>query len=458
MTSQTANKLLKKQRKYFYEGHTFPASFRKNALLSLRNEIKKRENDIIEAVHKDLGKSEFEAYTNEIGILYLEIKHILKNLSKWMKPVKAKLELHLLPGSGRIYSEPFGNTLIIAPWNYPFQLMMAPLIAAISAGNTAIIKPSEYAVNTSQIISEIIKSIYNEEFVAVVNGGVDVTKNLLKLDVDKIFFTGSVPVGKIVMKAASENLTSVTLELGGKSPAIIDKSANLKSAAKKIAWAKFNNAGQTCVAPDYVLIDETVKDSFLCQLRDALIDFYGETPQQSKDYGRIVNEGHFSRIVGLIDNEKVYYGGQSDRESLYIAPTIMTDVSVRDKVMEDEIFGPVLPVLSFNTLQEAVGIIRSYTKPLALYVFTKDKSVEKFFVERVSFGGGGINTALLHVASSTLPFGGVGHSGTGRYHGKWGFEEFSHKKSILKQPSFYDPGVAYPGSQLPLKWIKRIVG
>lgn len=458
MINENTETLLQNQKQFFYQGHTLSASFRKNALKVLRNEIRTREKDIIEAIQKDLGKSEFEVYTNEIGILYHEIQHALKSLSAWMKPVKARLELHLLPGSGKIYFEPFGNTLIIAPWNYPFQLTIAPLIAAISAGNTAILKPSEYSVHTSKIITEIIESIYHSDFVAVVNGGVEETTDLLKQKFDKIFFTGSVAVGKVVMKAASENLTPVTLELGGKSPAIVDKSANLKLAAKRIAWAKFNNAGQTCVAPDYVLVDVKVKDTFLQYMKDALIQFYGTHPAESVHYGRIINKKHFIRIKNLIEKAKVFYGGESDEKQLFIAPTILNGVSIHDNVMEDEIFGPVLPVLSYNTIDEAVDIVRSYTKPLALYIFTKTRSLEKYIIKHLSFGGGGINTALMHVSSSALPFGGVGHSGTGRYHGRWGFEDFSHMKSVLKQPSFFDPGIAYPGSQLSLKIVRKIYG
>jgi aldehyde dehydrogenase (NAD+) len=450
--------LLEKQKTFFYAGNTIPVKFRKEALKKLLAEIKIREKEIIQAIQKDLGKSEFEAFTNEVGILYLEIRHMLKNLSRWTRPVRAKLEMHLMPASGQIHYEPYGCTLIIAPWNYPFQLMIAPLIAALTAGNTAILKPSEYSVHTSKIITELIQNTFNEEYVAVVNGAAEETSLLLKLKLDKIFFTGSVPVGKIVMRAASENLTPVTLELGGKSPAVVDGTASLKLAARKIAWAKFNNAGQTCVAPDYVLVEKTVSQEFLKELKEAITEFYGDNPMESPHYGRIINQKHFSRLDDLIHQEKIFIGGQTDSSKLYIAPTVLTEVTVNDPVMGDEIFGPILPVLTYENLSNAVEIIRSYTKPLALYLFTRNPKMEKFFMEHVSFGGGGINTALLHVATSALPFGGVGHSGTGSYHGRWGFEEFSNMKAVLKQPSFIDPGIVYPGKQLPLGLVRIIMG
>ncbi len=450
--------LLEKQRDYFRTGATLPVEFRKKALQTLLMSIKKRENEILKAVKTDLGKSSFEAYTNEIGIIYLEIKHLMKNIAKWAKPKKTKVEMFLMPASGTIYNEPYGTSLIIAPWNYPFQLVIAPLIAAIAAGNTAIVKPSEVSPATAKIVTTILEESFSDNFVAVVNGGVDETTALLSLPVDKIFFTGSVPVGKIVMAAAAKNLTPVTLELGGKSPVIVDKSADLKLAARKIVWGKFNNAGQTCVAPDYILVDKSIESDFIKKLQEVIREFYGENPEESNDFGRIINERHVARLEKLIDSKKVVFGGKVNVNKKYIAPTIMTDVTLDDIVMQDEIFGPILPVLAFEKIEDAISIIRSFSKPLALYLFTKDKNVEKLIMERVSFGGGGINTTILHVASSHLPFGGVGQSGTGSYHGKAGFDDFSHKKSVLKQPVFFDPGITYPGKQISLKLIKMIMG
>lgn len=449
--------LLNKQREFFQSGKTLDISFRKKALRNLEAVIRKYENDILNAVKEDLRKSDFEGYTNEIGIVYIEIKHILKNLSKWAKPEKRNLEFYLQPGSGRIYSEPYGNTLIISPWNYPFQLLIAPLIAAVSAGNTAVTKPSELSPAASNILEVIIKEAFQEEFVAVVKGGADETTALLKLKFDKIFFTGSVPVGKIVMEAASKNLTPVTLELGGKSPVIVDKTANLKLAARKIVWGKFNNAGQTCVAPDYILADEDIEEEFVELLKETIVEFYGENPELSSHYGRVINERHTERLSKLIDNSKVVYGGIVKKESKYISPTIMRNVSLNDPVMSDEIFGPILPVMTYKTIDQAINIIRGFTKPLALYLFTSDKKMERMIIRNVTFGGGSINTTILHVASSKLPFGGVGHSGTGSYHGKAGFDDFSHKKSILKQPSLIDFGLTYPGKSIPLKLLKKFM-
>lgn len=449
--------ILDKQKEYFYSGTTFSYDFRVEALIKLKNSIKKNENEIILALKEDLAKSDFEAYTNEIGVLYHEINHTLKNLKNWMKDKKVILELFLQPGKGKIQYEPFGNTLIIAPWNYPFQLLMSPLIAAISTGNTAILKPSEVASATEKVIEKIIEESFNEEFIKVVKGGVDVTTELLKLPFDKIFFTGSVPVGKIVMEAASKNLTPVTLELGGKSPAIVYKDANIRLAANKIAWGKYNNAGQTCVAPDYVLVHKSIEHEFLNELKNTIKEFYGNDIKSNKNYGRIINERHVDRLKVLIDVNRVFLGGEVDREQRYIEPTVMNGVTLEDKIMEDEIFGPILPVLVYDELSEAVDIVRHFAKPLALYLFTKDKAVEDLILKSISFGGGGINTTILHVASAQLPFGGVGPSGMGSYHGKAGFLEFSHKKSIIKQPSGIDFGVTYPHKSISLGIIRKIM-
>ena len=448
---------LNKQREFFYEGNTLDYKFRVEALTKLKKGIKKYEKEIIEALKRDLGKSEFEAYTNEIGILYVEINHTIKNLKKWMKTKKVRVELYLQPSEGKIYYEPYGNTLIIAPWNYPFQLLMAPLIACISAGNTAILKPSEVSEATEAIAEKIIEEIFDESFVKLLKGGVKETSELLKLPFDKIFFTGSVPVGKIVMEAASKNLTPVTLELGGKSPAIVCEDANIDLAVSKIIWGKYNNAGQTCVAPDYVLVHKNVEKEFLEKAKNRIREFYGENPKKSEHYGRIINERHTKRLHELINYDKVIIGGEVDFEEKYIAPTIMSQVTLEDKIMEDEIFGPILPVISYENINEVYGIIRKFSKPLALYLFTRSSQVEDEILRKISFGGGGVNTTILHVATGKLPFGGVGPSGIGSYHGKAGFLDFSHKKSVLKQPSNFDLGLTYPNKKISLNFIKKIM-
>ena len=448
---------LKRQREFFYKGNTLDYKFRVEALIKLRDGIKKYEREIIEALKRDLGKSEFEAYTNEIGILYIEINHTLKNLKKWMKKEKVTMELYLQPSRGEIYFEPYGNTLIIAPWNYPFQLLMAPLIACISAGNTAILKPSEVSEATEAIAEKIIKETFDESFVKIIKGGVAETTELLKLPFDKIFFTGSVPVGKIVMEAASKNLTPVTLELGGKSPAIVYEDANIDLAVSKIIWGKYNNAGQTCVAPDYVLVHKSIEKEFLDKAKIRIEEFYGRNPKDSESYGRIINERHTKRLYDLINYEKVFLGGEVILEEKYIAPTIMSQVNLEDKIMEDEIFGPILPVISYENISEIYEIIRKFSKPLALYLFTRSSQLEKEILKRISFGGGGVNTTILHVATGKLPFGGVGPSGIGSYHGKAGFLDFSHKKSVLKQPSNFDLGLTYPNKKISLDFIKKIM-
>jgi aldehyde dehydrogenase (NAD+) len=455
--TNTFQTILEKQRDFFNTGATLPVKFRKQALKKLLKAIRVNEQDILGALKTDLGKSEFEAYTNEVGIAYTEIKYALKHLAKWARRKRTYIEFFLLPGKGYVYKAPFGNLLIIAPWNYPFLLLISPLIGAISGGNTALLKPSELTPSVAKVIEKIIKETFSEEYITVIQGGVQETSELLELPFDKIFFTGSVNVGKIVMEAASKNLTPVTLELGGKSPVIVDKSANLKTAAHKIVWGKFNNAGQTCVAPDFVLVDESIKDKLINQMVETVREFYGENPKDSPDYGRIVNKRNVERLKDLIDFNKIVCGGDIDSENRYIAPTVMKDVDWKDKVMQDEIFGPVLPVLTFRTLDEAINRLRQMPKPLALYIFTSKRKNAQRIIREVQFGGGGVNSTVLHTASSHLPFGGVGTSGMGRYHGKAGFDCFTYIKSILKQPAGMDPGFMYPAKHLPLSIVKKII-
>lgn len=379
---------LKEQREFYYSGATYPAEFRLAMLDMLLGSIKTREADILAALDQDLGKPAFEAFTNEIGILYLEIRHAMKNLRRWMRPERTRLEFFHLPGSGYIHKDPYGSVLIMAPWNYPFQLLASPLIGAIAGGNTAILKPSELAPATSKVFRDLVESTFDPSFLRVVEGGPEVSIALIDLDFDKIFFTGSVQVGKLVMASAARHLTPITLELGGKSPAIVDETANLEQAARKIAWGKFNNSGQTCVAPDYVLVHESVSAQFKALLAEAIRKFYGNDPSASPHYGRIINLRHHDRLTALLAGEKIHSGGGSDREARYIEPTIVEDSSWDSPLMQDEIFGPILPVLTYADLDEVEERIRSLPKPLALYVFTRNSQTERRLSHRLSYGGG----------------------------------------------------------------------
>ncbi len=455
--NRSAQSILEQQQTFFFSGKTLPLKNRKESLRKLLSAIKKFDSEIIAALKKDLHKSDFEAFTNETGVVCMEIRHILRHLDKWAKPQKKKIELFLRPGSGTIYAEPYGVSLVIAPWNYPFQLAIAPLAIALAAGNTVILKPSEVSCETAKLLTTFIETTFPPELVAVVNGGPEETSALLALSVDKIFFTGSVSVGKIVMEAAAKNLTPITLELGGKSPVIVDESANLKNAAKKIVWGKFNNAGQTCIAPDYILVHTSVEKELLRLMKEAIREFYGENPEQSENYGRIINERHTRRLEQLLIPAKTAIGGMVKPDCSYIEPTILTDVTLNDICMRDEIFGPILPIIRYETIAEAIEVIRSFPKPLALYLFTEKQEREREILNAIRFGGGSINTVILHVASSNLPFGGVGPSGMGSYHGKAGFDTFSHHKSILRQPSFFDHGLTYPGSKVPLSLIRKFM-
>lgn len=433
--------ILKAQREYFQSGKTRPYKARIDALDALYKGIQKHEKAILEALHKDLHKSAFEAYTTEIGYTLNSIRHTQKKLKRWMRPKRAKTPFyHLFTKSYRMY-EPLGQVLIIGPYNYPFHLVIEPLVGAIAAGNTAVVKPSEFTKETEGVIKTMIEAIFPAEHVSVVTGGKEVTSTLLANKFDHIFFTGSTKVGQIVYEAAAKHLTSVTLELGGKSPAIIDKTANLRVAAERIAFGKVLNAGQTCIAPDYVYIDETIKDAFIDALKTVLTKFKAD---MGDDYGRIVNARHYERIVGLIDASRVVYGNHKNAELNYISPTVLDNITFDDKVMQEEIFGPLLPIVTFSSLSDAIDRLKTKEKPLAVYIFTKDKSHEQRLLKELSFGGGAINDTIMHVANPHLPFGGVGNSGMGRYHGKYSFETFSHEKAVIKKALRFDPKFAYP--------------
>lgn len=450
--------LLEKQKKYFFTGKTRPYKSRIQALKTLRKAIKKYENKIMNALARDLGKSPFEAYATEVGFSLNSINHTISNLKNWMKDEKVSLPIHQVGSKAYSIYEPYGTVLIIAPFNYPFQLLIEPLIGAIAAGNTAIIKPSEYTQETTQVMKNMFEDFFDEEFIKLVEGEREEVSQLIHMPFDYIFFTGSVPVGKVVMKAASENLVPITLELGGKSPAIVHHDADIETTAKRIIWGKMLNSGQTCIAPDYVLVHESVKDELQENMIKTIYEFYSENPKSSPDYGKIVNEKHFDRLVNLIEQDKVITGGYYDKEELFIAPTLMTDVELTDQIMADEIFGPILPILTYRKVEEAINVVRTFDKPLALYVFSETEGIQKIFMENISFGGGCINDTISHVASVELPFGGVGPSGIGRYHGIYSFKTFSNQKSILKKTTKFSLKMIFPPYKNNLKWVRKILG
>jgi len=449
--------IIKKQRNYFNSNQTKDIKFRIAQLRKLKNLIKNQESVLFEAIYKDFKKSEFDTYTTELNIVYHEIEESIQKLPKWSRLKKAKTNLLNLPARSYIISEPLGVCLIIGAWNYPFQLTFAPMVAAIAAGNTVILKASEISSATSAAIARLINENFPSEFMVVVEGGATETTELLEQKFDKIFFTGSTFVGKIVYQAAAKNLTPVTLELGGKSPAIVTRNSNLKDTAKRLVWAKFLNSGQTCIAPDYVYVDEIVKDELLLHLKDFIRKF--NYSFENNNYIQIINEKNFHRLTGLIDPAKIYCGGESNLQKRYIAPTILTGVTFEDKVMDEEIFGPILPVISYYDLSDAIAQIKSRPKPLACYIFTHDTSSRNRLLKEISFGGGAVNDAVMHISNSNLPFGGVGSSGTGSYHGEAGFIAFSHFKSILDKPFWLEPNLKYPPySAMKLSWIKYLIG
>ncbi|WP_102349044.1 aldehyde dehydrogenase [Bacillus sp. Marseille-P3661] len=446
--------LITQQKEFFRTGTTKNIEFRLKALQKLRTMIRKFEAPLLKALKEDLNKSEFEAYSSEIGVVLEEIRFTISNLRSWTKPEKVKTPITHVGSTSYIYSEPYGVALILSPWNYPFQLAIAPLIGAIAAGNCAIIKPSELTPKTSGILAQLIKEIYPENFISVIEGGVETSQDLLRENVDYIFFTGSVPVGKKIMEAAAKNLTPVTLELGGKSPCIVHKDANLKLAAKRIAWGKFMNAGQTCVAPDYLYLHQSIKDEFLKHFKNYTAELYGERPLENPNYTRIVSDRHFNRLCSFLSDGELWMGGESNLETLTIEPSVLTDITWSDTVMQDEIFGPILPVMDYNHLSEVIEGIHNHPNPLALYLFSESESIQNNVVNSISFGGGCINDTVYHLVSPYLPFGGVGSSGIGAYHGKGSFYTFSHRKSVLKQTTLFDIPVRYPNVKNGLKKLK----
>jgi aldehyde dehydrogenase (NAD+) len=446
-----------KQKEYFRTGITKDITFRLNQLKILKKAIKKNEHKILEALNKDLRKSNYEAYTTEMALLYQEIDHAVKNLKKWSKSEKVKNTSLYQTSKSYIVHEPLGHVLIIGPWNYPFQLIIAPLVASIAAGNISLLKPSELAPETSKVVKYIISENFDERFILAAEGDRVVSQYLLSEKFDHIFFTGGIEIGKIIMKAAAENLSSVTLELGGKSPVIVAKDANIEDAAKKIAWGKYLNAGQTCIAPDYILVHESVKNKLIVELKKQILKFYGNNPQESKDYSRIVNVNHFNRLINYLNYGKIAIGGRFDESDKYIEPTVLDGVALNTPVMKEEIFGPILPLVEFESLDEVFNIVESLTKPLALYLFTESRKIKESVLNMLSSGGAVINDVVLHVGHHNLPFGGVGHSGMGAYHGKFGFNELSHQKAVLEKPHLFNLPLRYPPYKIKLKWLKKFL-
>jgi aldehyde dehydrogenase (NAD+) len=459
MNSTVNTDQLHDMRRYFDSGITRSHSFRLEQLTKLRQSILNHEQDLYDALYTDLKKSPEESWVTETGLVISELNAAIKNLGRWMEPEPVATNLLNLPSGSRVMKEPLGVVLIIGPWNYPFQLLINPLVGAIAAGNCVVLKPSEFAPASDAVMKMIIEDVFPGEYILYVQGdGATVIPAMMNaFRFDHVFYTGSTAVGKIIYKMAAEKLTPVTLELGGKSPCIVESDADIKIAGRRIAMTKFSNAGQMCVAPDYVLVHESKKDSLIKALQNSVKHFFGEKPEESYNYGKIINEKQFDRVAGYLSQGKVVYGGRTDKEKLFIEPTILTDVPAEASVMKDEIFGPVLPVTGFNTTEEARSIIDKNPNPLAFYVFTSSRKKEKEWLESVSFGGGCVNNASWHLTNHHLPFGGRGLSGIGNYHGRYSFETFSHKKAIMKTPAWFDPDIKYPPFKGKLKLFKWVI-
>ncbi len=450
-------KIVNKQREFFNTNATKSIYFRKMQLRKLKKLLVENEEQLDKAIYKDFKKSSFCNYTSELSILYGDIDEALKNVKKWSKSKKVKTNLLNIPAKSYIIPEPLGVSLVIGAWNYPYQLSFAPAIAAITAGNTVVLKPSELPINTSNLIAKLINENFDPKFFKVVEGGVQETKELLDQNFDKVFFTGSGYVGKIVYQAAAKHLTPVTLELGGKSPAFFTEKCDLKIGVKRMIWAKFLNAGQTCVAPDYILVHKTIKEDFLKTVKDEIKNAHFAF--ENDNYVQIINESNMYRLIAMLDSNKVYLGGKYNIKERYFEPTILTDVSFNDKIMQDEIFGPILPVIEYDDIDEIIKNVKSRPKPLALYVFTKESKIKRKILNEISFGGGAINDAIMHLTNTNLGFGGVGASGMGNYHGENGFRAFSHFKSILDKSTLIEPNLKHhPRTNNKLKLIKMILG
>ena len=454
------NSTLKSIRSFFDSGATLSYKFRKEQLKKFKNAIIKYEEEINAALYSDLKKNKEEIWASETGLLMGETKNAIKNLHQWMNPQKVPASLATFPSSAKIYRDPLGIVLIIAPWNYPLQLLLIPLVGAIAGGNCAVLKPSELAPATEKIITKIIEETFPANYIKVITGnGAEVVPALTnQFRFDHIFYTGSITVGKEIYKLAANDLIPVTLELGGKSPCIVYADADIKIAAKRIVLGKFLNAGQTCIAPDYILVEENAKDNLLNELKNSIKSFYTDTPAESNDYGKIINESRFNKLTGYLKEKKIFYGGRNNKNTLYIEPTILSDISVDDEVMKEEIFGPILPALSFKTTEEAMQMVHKNKNPLAFYLFTKNKKTEQEWIRKVPFGGGCINNTVWQFPNEQMPFGGIGNSGIGAYHGKNTFNVFTHEKPVLKTSVLIDPSLKYPPFKGKLKWFKRLIG
>ncbi|MDD5901257.1 MAG: aldehyde dehydrogenase [Lachnospiraceae bacterium] len=458
MEQEQIQAIVAKQRAYILSGVTLPIEFRKKALADLKKAIQVNEEKIAAAIKKDLGKSREEAYMCEIGLTISEISYMQKHTKQFAREKRVVTPLAQFASRSFVKPMPYGVTLIMSPWNYPFLLTMEPLVDAIAAGNTVVVKPSAYSPATSAVMKEVLEGVFSPEYVAVVTGGRAENTCLLQQKFDYIFFTGSRSVGKEVMTQAAKHLTPVTLELGGKSPCIVDSSADIKLAARRIVFGKYLNCGQTCVAPDYILCEKSVQEKLISALKAEIVRQFGDTPLSNEAYGKMVNEKHFERVCGLIAEEKVVHGGKTDREALKIEPTVMRDVSFSDAVMQEEIFGPVLPIVTVDSMDDVISIVNERQHPLALYVFAEEKKIVRKVISRCTFGGGCVNDTIIHLATSNMGFGGVGESGMGAYHGKIGFDTFSHKKSIVDKKTWLDLPMRYqPYRSLYMKLIRMFL-
>lgn len=457
-TDKKLEQLVEKQRAYFAKGETLSVQRRLQALERLEKALRDGEEELCRAMKADLGKSRTEGYMCEVGLTLSELGYVKRHLRSWSRDRRVRTPLAQFHARSFTVQEPYGVVLVMSPWNYPVLLTLEPLIGALAAGNCCVVKPSAYSPETSAVMARLLRGVFPEEYVAVVEGGRQENQGLLAQKFDYIFFTGGVNVGKLVMEKASAHLTPVTLELGGKSPCIIDEHANLKLAARRLVFGKYLNCGQTCVAPDYVLAHKKVKDQLLAYIKKEIVRMYGERPLENPDYGKIINRKHFDRILGLIDRDKLVWGGKSSPETLQIEPAVLDHVEPGDPVMQEEIFGPVLPILTVDSMEEALAFVNSRPKPLALYIFTQDKQVERMFLKRASFGGGCVNDTIIHLATSAMGFGGVGNSGMGSYHGKKSFETFSHEKSIVKKYTWLDLPMRYqPYTKMKDKMIRMFL-
>ena len=443
MTQTRISEIVNKQRHFFSTGKTKPVDARIEKLKSLQQAIDENKDIIVKALKADLNKPGFEAYFEILGVLS-EIKYAIKNIKAWTKVQKVATPFHQFLSSAQVYTEPLGVVLIIGPWNYPINLMLAPLVGAIAGGNCSILKPSEIAPHTSSVLAEIIQKTFDPSFITVIEGGVETSKEILSESFDHIFFTGGTEIGKIVMSAAAQNLTPVTLELGGKSPCIVDDPVHIEYTAKRIVWGKFSNAGQTCTAPDYLLVNQKIKKELLNSIKKHIREFYGNEPSKSHSYARIINQRHFYRLTELLKDGEILLGGDTNLETLYIAPTVIERVSWKDKVMQEEIFGPILPVFEYTHLSEAIDLVNKQPKPLALYFFSSNKKNQEWVLQETTSGGACINDTVMHLTVPALPFGGVGASGFGRYHGKAGFDNFSYQRGVLNKSFLLDLKWRYP--------------